>query len=96
MMTNTLDNVLGSLTNIATGKTQHAPRSEAALALESRAMEAIEKDENFMQEELLDASQIITSDSSLANMYLTFKNKALRTSFLLRHMKNIKKDSDAL
>ena len=61
----------------------------------SQAMdsEAIERDKDFTKEEVLDASQVIIMDTfkSLANIYLTFKNKELRTSFLRHHMKTIKK-----
>lgn len=93
-MSSSLDNALSTLTDMVISTTQvtqqKTPRSEA-LELQTRAMEAIERDEDFTKEEVLDASQVIITDTSLANMYLTFKDKALRTSFLRRHMKAIKK-----
>jgi hypothetical protein len=93
-MLSSLDNALSTLTDMVISTTQvtqqKTPCSEA-LELQTWAMEAIERDEDFMKEEVLDASQVIITDTSLANMYLTFKDKALHTSFLHRHMKAIKK-----
>ena len=75
--------------------TQHNPPHSEALELQTQAMDskAIERDEDFTKEEVLDASQVIIMDTfkSLANIYLTFKDKELHTSLLRHHMKTIKK-----
>ena len=73
-----------------TTSTQSAPRSEA-FEVTARAMEAIEEDEGFSDEDLKDAVLIIGNDPMIAHMYLNHKRKTARTTYLLHHMEERRK-----
>ena len=55
-----------------------------------QAIKAIEKDEGFSDEDLVDAALVITNQPSIAKVYLLLKGKEARTSFLLGHMEKLR------
>jgi GTP cyclohydrolase III len=89
-MASSMDTAFDSLKDMFVGATQSAPRSES-LEIQTQAMEAIERDEGLSKEDFLDAVTAMTSNISAANAYLHIKDKALRTSYLLRQMEKFKK-----
>ena len=87
---NSIETAIDTLTGTITNASQHTSRSEN-LRVQSQAMNAIEINEGFSNQNLRDAVIAIGNDPQVANMYLTIKNEIMRKDFLLFHMENIRK-----
>ena len=87
---NSIETAIDTLTGTITNASQHTSRSEN-LRVQSQAMNAIEMNEGFSNQDLRDAAIAKGNDPQVANMYLTIKNKIMRKDFLLFHMENIRK-----
>ena len=85
-----LETAIDSLKDMVSGPIQGAPRSEA-LEIGARAIRAIEMDEGFSVDDLVDAALVIQGNHLIAKVYLSTKNKKERTSFLLHHMEKLKR-----
>ncbi|KAF8500752.1 hypothetical protein F5888DRAFT_1675884 [Russula emetica] len=88
-LANSMETAIDLLKDIVSGASQCTPRSEA-LKIQAQAMEAIEKDEGFSDEDIKDAALVIADNPSTANTYLHVKNKQARKSFLLHMMEKLR------
>jgi ATP-dependent protease HslVU (ClpYQ) peptidase subunit len=88
-LANSMETAFDLLKDIVSGASQCTPRSEA-LKIQAQAMEAIEKDEGFSDEDIKDAALVIADNPSTANTYLHIKNKHARKSYLLHMMEKLR------
>jgi hypothetical protein len=77
--------------SLLTGTIQHAPHLEA-MQITNQAIEAIENDKGFSDENLKDAVMVISNNLLHATAYLGIKSKVVQSSYILELMKDRKGD----
>lgn len=87
-MADSMEAAIDRLSDTVAGTSQCAPLSEA-FKIEAEAIETIEEEEGFSNENVKGAALVITNNPAVANMYLHMKNKTARKSFLLHHMEKL-------
>jgi hypothetical protein len=91
-MSNEMGSAIDSLKEVITGATQCTAHSEAR-EIESRVVDAIEKDEGLSDDDFAIATLAVASNPTLANIYLCTKSRSARRHFLLLNMEKYKKEN---
>jgi hypothetical protein len=89
-MANLMENAMETIAEKFTRAMQQAPRSEA-LQVTAQAIEIIEMEEGFSDEDLKDAALVIGNSPEVANMYLHMKSKTACRNYLLDSMEKRRK-----
>ena len=89
---NLVETAIDSLRDIVSGKPstdQSSPHLEATML--TQAIKAIERDEGFSDNELMDAVLAIENNLKRVETYLSLGSKGTRTLYLRHHMGELKK-----
>jgi hypothetical protein len=89
-MGNSMETAMELFADKLSDSMQRIPRSEA-FEVTARALEAIEEDEGFSDNDLKDAALVIGNDPMVAHMYLHYKSQTARRNYLLHHMEERRK-----
>lgn len=87
-MTNSMDDVMTSLTGILEATTKRASQPES-MNTDALAIKAIEKQEGLSRTQVADAATAILNNPRMSNIYLQMEDEEARREFLLKQIEKV-------